>query len=126
MDNDLAYTRQLLEEWANWIGRGGGYSHQSSVEWFRQGGLGGGVFGSTVPKDVEPSARVARASVAMQHLRLLDGEAARLLGDVYLRRRTVTLLELARRDGVGITLYRSRRHAAERKFSGLLQALLST
>ena len=125
MDDDLAYTKQLLEEWADWIGRGGGYAHQSSVEWFRQGGLGGSVFGSTVPKDVEPSARVARASVAMQHLRLLDGEAAGLLANVYLKRRAVTLLELARRDGVGITVYRSRRHAAERKFSGLVQALSS-
>ena len=121
-DNDLDWARHLLNEWAYWLMRGGGYAHQSTIEWCRQG-TGGGVFGSRIPLDVEPSASVVSASRAMQHLRLMDGEAAELLQQVYLRRADTTLAMLAKENGIGLTLYQTRRRVSERKFLGLVQAL---
>ena len=121
-DNDLDWARHLLSEWAYWLMRGGGYAHQSTIEWCRQG-TGGGVFGSRIPLDVEPSASVVSASRAMQHLRMMDGEAAELLQQVYLRRADTTLSMLAKENGIGLTLYQTRRRVSERKFLGLVQAL---
>ena len=121
-DNDLDWARHLLNEWAYWLMRGGGSAHLSTIEWCRQG-TGGGVFGSRIPLDVEPSASVVSASRAMQHLRMMDGEAAELLQQVYLRRADTTLAMLAKENGIGLTLYQTRRRVSERKFLGLVQAL---
>ncbi len=119
---DLSWARSLLSDWAHWLMRGGGYAHQSTIEWCRQG-TGGGVFGSRIPLDVEPSASVVSASRAMQHLRLMDGDAAELLQQLYLRRADTTLAMIAHENGIGLTLYQTRRRLAERKFLGLVQAL---
>ena len=121
-NHDLDWVRHLLHDWANWLGHNGGYAHQTSVEWWRQGG-GGGVFGSRIPLDVEPSPTVARSSRAMQHLRMLDGPAAELLAQLYLRKAQTSLAMLAKKNGIGLTLYQTRRRDAERKFLGLFQAL---
>lgn len=117
------FVRCLLHDWARWLCAGGGYAHQSSVEWFRQGGRCTGVFGSTIPKDVEPSAMVARTSRAMQHLRVLEGEAAVLLTALYLREKETRLLDLARQAGLGLTAYQERRRSAEVKLLSLWESL---
>ena len=123
MGADNTFVRRLLEDWARWLCNGGGYAHQSSIEYFRAGGIGSGVFESSVPKDVEPSASVARTSIAMQHLRLLDGESAVLLATLYLRKRETRLLDLARQAGMGLSAYQDRRRAAEAKILSLWQSL---
>lgn len=126
MDEQLIYTRKLLAEWAEWLERGGGYASQASIEWFRQGGCGSGIFGSTVPKDVEPSYRVAKASQAMQHLRVLDGDAAGIIAEIYQKKRRVTFAMLARQRGVAVPIYQTIRKKAERKFSGLYQQIFDS
>ena len=117
------FARRLLDDWARWLCRGGGYAHQSSIEYLRDGGIGSGVFGSTIPKDVEPSVTVARTSRAMRHLRALDGELAFLLAALYLRKKETRLLDLARQAGLGMTAYQDRRRLAEAKLLSLWEAL---
>ena len=33
--HDLEWARHLLDEWAHWLLRGGGYAHQSTIEWWK-------------------------------------------------------------------------------------------
>jgi hypothetical protein len=117
------FVRKLLSDWARWLCVGGGYAHQSSVEYFREGGIGTGVFESSIPKDVEPSVPVVRTSRAMQHLRLIDGEAAFLLANIYLRKNKARLVDLAVQSGVSLTCYQERRRSAELKLMSLRDAL---
>jgi hypothetical protein len=121
--DDREFVRELLNAWARWLCCGGGYAHQSSIEWAKQGGMSSGVFGSSIPKDVEPSLRVAMVSRAMQHLRQLDGPAAELLAEIYLRKEKARLVDLAVRSGVGLTVYQERRRSAETKLFSLFLAL---
>lgn len=120
--NEFNFIRRLLDDWARWLCANGGYAHQDTIEWFRQGG-GSGTFGSMVPKDVEPTLRVARTGRAMQHLRALDGEAAYLLTRLYLRNKDTRLADLAEQAGVGLSAYQDRRRAAEAKLLSLWEAL---
>lgn len=119
---DLSWARHVLSDWAHWLMRGGGYAHQSTIEWCRQG-TGGGVFSSRIPLDVEPSPTTLMASRAMQYLRVMDGASAELLQQLYLKRADTTLAMLAEENGIGLTLYQTRRRLAEQKFLGLFQSL---
>jgi hypothetical protein len=124
MTVEAGFIRQLLNDWARWLCSGSGYAHQSSLEYFKQGGLGGGgVFASSIPKGVEPSLAVMRTSLAMQHLRLIDGEAAYLLAQIYLRKEKARLVDLAVQAGVSLTGYQERRRRAELKLFSLWEAL---
>jgi hypothetical protein len=123
MTVDADFIRRLLNDWARWLCSSNGYGHQSSLEYFKQGGLGGGVFASSIPKGVEPSLTVMRTSLAMQHLRLIDGEAAYLLAQIYLRKEKARLVDLAVQAGVSLTGYQERRRRAELKLFSLWEAL---
>lgn len=59
----------------------------------------------------------------MQHLRLLDGEAALLLTALYLRKKETRLSDLAKQAGLGLSAYQDRRRSAETKLLGLWDAL---
>lgn len=115
---DLDAARYVLEQWARWMLCGGGYSHSSSIDQFRDGfGISSGTFGGRLPIDVEPGMLVRSASRAMQHLRVLDGRAAELLARLYLEQEP--LMSLAERDEVSLSQIKDRRRAAERSFYSL-------
>ena len=118
MHNDLILSRQILEAWADWLTRAGGYPHRSSIDQFRDGWGGGGhPFQSTVPRDVDPGRTVARASRAMQHLRDLDGDKYRLLDAFYRLRQSASVI--AREREWTVEICRQRIRLAERAFLDL-------
>lgn len=125
MNEDLFKARSLLNDWADWLLGPGGYPHRSSIDLFRDGwGRGGGAFGSSPPKDVEPNRAVARASRAMQHLRVLEGDKALLLTEVYLSRQSIPTIADARQ--LSIPQCRTLVRHAERSFLELYDMIALT
>lgn len=122
-DFELEIARHLLEGWADWLMRDGGYAHQSSIEAFQQGGMGCGIFRSQIPQDVEASKTVVIVSRTLQHMQALDSEAVALLYRLYLRDKKQRVLDVAALFDLGVSQFQFHRRQAERKFLDLFRVL---
>ena len=122
-DFELEIARHLLEKWADWLMRDGGYAHQSSIEAFQQGGMGSGIFRSQIPRDVGASKTVIIVSRTLQHMQALDGESVALLHRLYLRDKKQRVLDVAALFDLGISQFQFHRRHAERKFLDLFRVL---
>lgn len=95
MGPELRVARKILEDWAYWFDHSNGYPHRSSIESFNDGwGMNGGVFGSVIPRGVEPSKGIRRASVAIALLTEQKNGLAELIFAKYRKTRLVQNREL--------------------------------
>ena len=123
MSKETEIARVMLNEWAKWLLRSGGYAHQSTMEMWRDGSMSSTkpVFGSSPPKDVEPNRLARTASIAMRHLRELDVRSAGLLETLYLRGHNQSLQVVATHLSLNLGQLNTKRRTAETKFYGLLK-----
>jgi hypothetical protein len=85
--------------------------------------MGGGVFQSQTPQDVEPSRTVTLVSRTLQHMQAFDSEGVYLLNRLYLRDKNQRLCDIALIFDVGLSQFQTYRRDAERKFLELFRAL---